>query len=401
MDFNYSPDEQAFRSDVRAWLAEALPDGWGQSVFEPEDEEERAQFRISWERKLFEGGWSGISWPQKYGGRGATLIEQGIFAEECARAQAPEGINVIGRNLAATTLMHHGTEEQRERYLPKILAAEEIWCQCFSEPNAGSDLAASRCRAEADGDDFVINGQKIWTSYAQYSHLGILLARTDQDAPKHKGLSFFVVDMNSPGISVRPLTQITGEQEFNETFFEDVRIPKENLVGDLNDGWRIAMTTLSYERGAEDALARQIRFKQELDLLIENLQDARQGGQKSIDDPAIRQRLAQSIVDLELMRMNCLREFSKAIKGEKPGPESSLMKLYWSHVAQEMFDMSIEVLGPEGLLMQGDRDAVARGRFPLSCMQSRAFTIYSGTSEIQRNIIAERVLGLPREGKRA
>ncbi len=396
MDFNYSEEEQRFRSEVRAWLVDALPKGWGKTIFEPEDEDERAHFRIDWERKLYEGGWSGISWPQKYGGRGATLVEQGIFAEELARAQAPEGINVIGRNLAATTLMHHGSEAQRERYLPKILAAEEIWCQGFSEPNAGSDLASSRCRADLDGDEFVINGQKIWTSFAQYSQWCILLARTDQNAPKHKGLSFFLVDMSTPGITIRPLTQISGEKEFNETFFENVRVPKENLVGELNDGWRIAMTTLSYERGAEDALARQIRFKQELDLLIETAGEVELGEGKAIDNPAIRQRLAQSIVDLELMRMNCLREFSKAIKGEKPGPESSMMKLYWSHVAQDMFDMSIEILGPEALLMQGDEDALARGRFPMSCLQSRAFTIYSGTSEIQRNIIAERVLGLPK-----
>jgi len=396
MDFNYSEEEQRFRSEVRAWLVDALPKGWGKTVFEPEDEDERAHFRIDWERKLYEGGWSGISWPQKYGGRGATLVEQGIFAEELARAQAPEGINVIGRNLAATTLMHHGSEAQRERYLPKILAAEEIWCQGFSEPNAGSDLASSRCRADLDGDEFVINGQKIWTSFAQYSQWCILLARTDQNAPKHKGLSFFLVDMSTPGITIRPLTQISGEKEFNETFFENVRVPKENLVGELNDGWRIAMTTLSYERGAEDALARQIRFKQELDLLIETAGEVELGEGKAIDNPAVRQRLAQSIVDLELMRMNCLREFSKAIKGEKPGPESSMMKLYWSHVAQDMFDMSIEILGPEALLMQGDEDALARGRFPMSCLQSRAFTIYSGTSEIQRNIIAERVLGLPK-----
>jgi len=396
MDFNDSKEEQAFRDEVRAWLASALPQGWGKTVFEPEDEDERAHFRIDWERKLFEGGWSGISWPTKYGGRGATLVEQGIFAEECARAQAPEGINVIGRNLTATTLIHHGNEAQRERYLPKILAAQEIWCQGFSEPSAGSDLASARCRAEPDGDHFVVNGQKIWTSFAQYSQWCILLARTDQHAPKHKGLSFFLVDMKSPGITIRPLTQISGEKEFNETFFEDVRVPKENLVGELNDGWRIAMTTLAYERGAEDALARQIRFKQELDLLIEKAQEVELGAWRAIDDPAIRQRLAQSIVDLELMRMNCLREFSKAIKGETPGPESSLMKLYWSHVAQDMADMAMEVLGPETLLMQEDPDTIARGRFPMAFMQSRAFTIYSGTSEIQRNIIAERVLGLPK-----
>lgn len=396
MDFAFSEEEQQFRDELRHWLSDNLPKGWGKTVFEPEDEDQRAQFRLDWERKLYAGGWSGIEWPVEYGGRGATLVEQAIFAEEMALASAPEGINVIGRNLTATTLLHHGTEAQRRRYLPKILAAEEVWCQGFSEPNAGSDLASIRCRADLSGDEFIINGQKVWTSYAQYSNWCILLVRTDSTLPKHQGISFILVDMKSPGISIRPLKQISGESEFNETFFDDVRVPKENLVGELNGGWQIAMTTLAYERGPEDALARQIRFKQELDCLLETLAAIPQGDAKRIDDPVVRQKVAKSIIELEIMRLNCLRRFSKALKGEPRGADASMMKLYWSHVAQEMYEMALDVLGPYSPLTKGDPLSPADGMFQLSYLHSRAFTIYSGSSEIMRNIIGERVLGLPR-----
>src|ERR1700680_1817335 len=208
MDFTYSDADTEFRSQLRQWRAGDLPEGWGKTMFEPDDEDENARFRIEWERKLFKGGWNGIAWPKKYGGRGATLIEQGILAEEMARARAPEGLNIIGRNLVGSTLLHHGTEAQRERFLPEILSGEEIWCQGFSEPNAGSDLASVRCQAVRDGDRFIVNGQKIWTSYAQYASWCILLARTDTSAPKHKGISFLLVDMRTPGITIRPLKQI-------------------------------------------------------------------------------------------------------------------------------------------------------------------------------------------------
>ena len=396
MDFNLSAEDLLFRDELRQWLADNLPAGWGVSVFEPEDEDENAMFRLDWERKLFRGGWNGIAWPKKYGGRGASLIEQAIFAEEMARAKAPEGLNIIGRNLVATTLLHHGTEEQRQRYLPKIIAGEEVWCQGFSEPNAGSDLASVRCKAELSGDHFVVNGQKIWTSFAQYAQWCILLARTDATLPKHQGISFLLVDMKTPGISIRPLRQISGESEFNETFFDDVEVPVENLVGELNGGWKIAMTTLAYERGPEDALGRQIRFKQELDKLIETTASLRRGGRSAIDDPALRQRLAKSVVELELMRLNILRSFSKALKGAPRGPDSSMNKLYWSHVTQDLYETALEALGPLSPLNGGDPLSPAEGKFQMSFLRSKAFTIYSGSSEIQRNIIAERVLGLPR-----
>ena len=396
MDFRFSPTEESFRGEVRDWLRENLPAGWGTTVQEPEDEAERFAFRLAWEHRLHAAGWSGVAWPRAYGGRGATLVEQAILQEELARANAPESVNIIGRNLTAPTLMEHGTEAQKRRFLPKILSSEEIWCQGFSEPNSGSDLASLRCRATLDGDHFVINGQKIWTSFAQYAQWCILLARTGASVPKHKGLSFILLDMRSPGITVRPLVQITGETEFNEVFFDDVRVPRENLVGELNEGWRIAMTTLTYERGPEEALPRQVRFRRDLDAILERAAAARPGGGRVADDPAIRQKLAASYIDLELMRLAGLRSISRLIKGEPVGPEASLNKLYWSHIYQRMTETALEVEGAGGALMPGDPDAPVNGAFPYKFLQSRAMTIYSGSSEIQRNIIAERVLGLPR-----
>ncbi len=396
MNFTYTSAELAFRDEIRHWLTVNLPAGWGETVFEPDDEDERARFRLEWEKKLFKGGWNGINWPKKYGGRGATLVEQAIFAEEMARASAPDGLNIIGRNLAGTTLLHHGTEAQCQRFLPKILSGEEVWCQGFSEPNAGSDLASVRCLARREGDHFVVNGQKVWTSFAQYAQWCILLARTDPVLPRHKGISFLLVDMKSPGISIRPLRQISGESEFNETFFSDVRVPAGNLVGELNGGWNIAMTTLAYERGPEDGLGRQIRFKHELDRLLGTLSTLPRGGGMAIDDPVVRDKLAQSVVDLEIMRLNCLRSFSHTIRGKPRGSEASMMKLHWSHVAQKLYETALESLGPEAPITRGDPRSAADGRYQLSFLHSRAFTIYSGTSEIQRNIIAERVLGLPK-----
>lgn len=396
MDFNYSPAENAFRSELRAWLASALPQGWGETVFEPEDEHERAMFRLDWERKLFAGGWSGINWPKEYGGRGATLIERGIFAEEMARASAPEGINIIGHNLAGTTILACGTEAQKKRFLPPIISSDEIWCQGFSEPNAGSDLASVRTRAELVGDKFIVNGQKIWTSYAQYAQWCFALVRTDPNVPKHKGLSFLLIDMSSPGITIRPLRQISGESEFNETFFDNVEVPAENIVGNINEGWKIAMTTLAYERGPEDALGRQVRFKQELDKLLVTLCQTMQGDRAAIDNPAIRQRLARAITEMEVIRLNALRSFSVFLDGGDRGADASMTKLYWSHAAQNMYEVAMDALGPAAPIAGFDPAGSAHGRFQLSWLQSKAFTIYSGSSEIQRNIIGERVLGLPR-----
>jgi alkylation response protein AidB-like acyl-CoA dehydrogenase len=396
MDFSYSAEQKEFRDELRRWLKSNLPQGWGKTVFEPDDEDERAHFRLEWERKLYRGGWNCITWPVKYGGRNAGLIERAIFAEEMALAGAPEGLNIIGRNLAGTTLIHHGSEAQRARFLPKIVSGEEVWCQGFSEPNAGSDLASVRCQAVREGENFIVNGQKIWTSFAQYAQWCFLLARTDSLAPKHKGISFLLVDMSTPGVSIRPLRQLSGESEFNETFFDNVKVPAANLVGELNGGWNIAMTTLAFERGPEDALGRQIRFKQELDRLLATASGLRRGGHAVIEDPVIRDKLAKSVVEVEIMRLNTLRAFSKALRGKPNGPEASMVKLYWSHSAQNLYETALETLGPLAPICAGDPLSPAQGRYQLSFLHSRAFTIYSGSSEIQRNIIAERVLGLPR-----
>lgn len=396
MDFNYSPQEEEFRASLRSWLADALPKGWGETVFEPEDEDDRAHFRIEWERTLYRGGWSCIHWPKEFGGRDASQVEQAIYAEELARARVPEGVNIIGRNLAGSTLLEHGTSEQKQRFLPKIISCEEVWCQGFSEPGAGSDLASVRTRAELDGDHFVVNGQKVWTSYAQYSDWCFALVRTDPDVRKHAGLTFLLIDMKSPGVSTRPLKQISGENEFNETFFDNVRVPVANVVGEVNGGWKIAMTTLAHERGPEDALGRQIRFKQELDQLVATLAVLQRDGKPLIEDPVIRQGLGQSVIELELMRLTALRQLSRYEKGYERGAEASANKLYWSHAAQDMFERAIDALGPLAALSGKDPLAVAGGRFQLSYLQSRAFSIYSGSSEIQRNIIGERILGLPK-----
>ena len=396
MDFRDTPAEAALREDVRHWLRDNLPAGWGTTVREPEDEAARFAFRFDWEKRLYRGGWSGIAWPREYGGRDATPIEQAIFLEEMARADAPEGVNIIGRNLTWPTLMAHGTEAQKLRYLPAILRGEEMWCQGFSEPNSGSDLASARCRATRDGDAYVVNGQKIWTSFAQYAHWCILLARTDPSAVKHRGLSFLLVDMRTPGITIRPLVQITGETDFSEVFFDDVRVPADNLVGELNQGWRIAMTTLQFERGPEEALPRQVRFRRDLDRLFQIAATTQRGGRPVSSDPVLRQKLAACYIDLELMRLNGLRGLTRVAKGKDLGPESSFAKLYWSHMYQRLTEVALEVIGAESALAASDPDAVAEGFFSHRFLQSRAMTIYSGTSEIQRNIIAERVLGLPK-----
>jgi alkylation response protein AidB-like acyl-CoA dehydrogenase len=396
VDLACSPAETSFRSNLRSWLAGALPTGWGKTVFEPDDEAERVAFRIWWEKKLFQGGWACINWPKQFGGRDASQVEQAIYAEELAHARAPEGINIIGRNLAATTLLHFGTEAQKNRYLPKIISCEEIWCQGFSEPGAGSDLAAVRTQAVREGDHFVVNGQKVWTSYAQYADWCFALVRTHPGVKKHAGLTFLLIDMKSPGVTTRPLRQISGEEEFNETFFDNVRVPAENAVGEINGGWKIAMTTLAYERGPEDALGRQIRFRQELDQLLETLSTMTRDGKRIVDNPYLHQQLAQSVIEIEIMRLTALRALSQYKNGMARGAEASANKLYWSHAAQRLFGTALDALGPLAALAGKDPLAAAAGRFQLSYLQSRAFSIYSGSSEIQRNIIGEKLLGLPK-----
>ena len=389
MDLKFSPEDEAYRLRLRTWLAENTP-----TVASPYDQDAAFEYRRAWQRKLYEGGWVGIHWPKEYGGQGATLIQQAIYAQETTRARAPQPANGLGISIVGPTLIDHGTEEQKKRYIPKILNADEIWCQGFSEPNSGSDLASLQTKAVLDGDEFVVNGQKIWTSLGQYADWCILLVRTDSDAPKHKGITFLLVDMHTPGITVRPLQQITGHAEFNETFFDNVRVPRENVVGEVNEGWRTAMTTLTYERGIS-TLSTQVRMQQNLQAMIEYARTTRRNGHALSHDPLLRQKLAQAHIRIEVMLLNLYRGITTQLRGQPPGPESSLAKLYWSELDKWMQEVGMELQGPYAQLMHDSKYAIA-GDWQYNFLRSRAGTIYSGTSEIQKNIIGERVLGLPK-----
>jgi alkylation response protein AidB-like acyl-CoA dehydrogenase len=377
MDFSYTPAEQAFRAELRAWLAANVP-----RAPLPETLEAEAAYLTAWQRCLFDAGWAAVHWPREYGGRGATLTETAIFHEEMARARAPQLMNRVGINNVGPTLIAHGTEAQRRRYLAKILSGEEIWCQLYSEPNAGSDLAAVRTRAERHGDHFVVDGQKVWTSYAQFAAFGILLARTDPAAPAHRGISCLLVDMRSPGITIRPLRQLTGSAEFSETFFDHVVVPRENLIGPENEGWKVATTTLAHERGTAFSFKEQVLHRIYADELGELL---RARGRAA--DPSLRQRYAARVIDVEIMRLHNCRTMTRLARGELPGAESSIVKLFWADLTQELTALALEALGA---------DAQLGGRWQQRMLWSRCASIAGGTNEIQRNIIAQRVLGLPR-----
>ncbi len=395
MDFNFTPEEEAFRGKVRAFLEANLPKGWGSADFEMPEEMAGKGFYIDWHRKLHANGLVGMSWPREYGGQGATPVQQAILNEELARSRAPAPLGGIGLALAGPTIIVHGNEAQKKRYLHKILSGDEIWCQLFSEPNAGSDLASLRTRAELKGDEFIVNGQKIWTSGARSAHFGILLARSDPNAPKHKGISYLIVDMKSPGITVKPLRQITGESHFNEVFMDDLRVPRENLIGKLNDGWHVANTTLANERGT-GALALLVRFGTQFQEVVDVAHSARRNGRAAVEDPIVRQRLAEFFIDLQRLKYNVYRGFSAIVKGGSPGPEGSVQKLLWSELSQRMQEFAVELQGPGAQLAFKEPHAMVGGYHQRMFLRSRADTIYAGTSEIQRNIIAQRVLGLPR-----
>ena len=392
MELSYSPQEERFRAELRAWLAHN-PAGP-----EPERIDEWVAYGKAWQRRLYEAGWCGVAWPKEYGGRGATLIEQIIFQEEMARAKTPLLINLAGLTMGGPVLIAHGTDAQKRRHLKTILAAEEIWCQGFSEPNAGSDLAALKTRAVLDGDDFVVNGQKVWTSFARYADWCMLLVRTDPDAPKHKGITFLLVDMHSPGITVRPLKQISGEEDFNEVFFEDVRVPRENVVGHVNGGWDIAITTLMHER-ATLTFSRQLQSRVALTDMIQFARRWQHNGRAATQDPLIRQQLAQAVIESDVIKYTAYRSLTKTLRGGVPGPEGSVEKLFWSEMYQRMLETALSMEGPYAQLLKGSAHVPDGGQWPHLMLYSRGRTIAAGSSEIQRNIIAERVLGLPRGGK--
>jgi alkylation response protein AidB-like acyl-CoA dehydrogenase len=377
MDLTYSEAETAFREELRAWLRDNAP---GE---EPRGDEDTVYaWRRDWQRKLADGGWAGVHWPKEYGGRGATMTQSAIFFEELGRARAPLPANVLGLLLGGPTLMVWGTDEQKDRYLHPILTAEEIWCQGFSEPDAGSDLAALKTRAVKEGDEWVVTGQKVWTSGAQYSKWCMLVARTDAEAPKHKGLTYFLMDMEQPGVQVVPLRQITGEPEFNELFIEGARIPEENVVGGVGNGWMVALTTLMNERSGL-AFFLQVRLRQLLDELID---EATERG--LMDDPVIADQLGELHMRAEVLRLTAYRGLTAIEKYGQPGPEGSLTKWMWSEANQQLTQLAVDVLGPEAL--------TAGTPWAYELMRARGNTIEGGTTEILKNIVAERVLGLPR-----
>ncbi len=389
MDLRYTPEEERFRAELRAWLA-ANPPGP-----EPETLEEWVAYGKRWQRRLYEAGWCGIAWPVEYGGRGASLIEQIVFQEEMARAKAPMLINLAGLTMGGPVLMAHGTEAQKRRHLQAILRADEIWCQGFSEPNAGSDLAALATRAVRDGAHFVVTGQKVWTSFARYADWCMLLARTDPAAPKHRGITFLLVDMHAPGVTVRPLRQITGDEDFNELFFDEVRVPVANVVGAIDGGWDIAITCLMHERQTL-TFSRQLQSRVALDEMIALARRHERNGRPVRGDPVLRQRLAAAVIDSTAMQYTAYRNLTRALRGGVPGPEGSIEKLFWSEMYQRQLETALAIVGPHGLVMRGSRHALADGQWPYLYLYARGRTIAAGTSEVQRNIIAERVLGLPR-----
>jgi alkylation response protein AidB-like acyl-CoA dehydrogenase len=389
MNLNLTPDQQNFRDELRAWLQASVPPPFAGNTSE-EEKGEYFQYLRDWQRKASDAGWAAISWPKEYGGRGAKLIEMAILQEEWARAEAPPLINALGLYLIGPTIIAAGTPEQKARFLLKIVSAEEIWCQGFSEPNAGSDVASLATKAVLDGDHFIVNGQKIWTSLAHAADWCLLLVRTDPDVPKHKGITALLVDMHSPGVVVRPLKQMTGDASFNEVFFDNVRVPVANVLGEINKGWQTAITTLMNER-ANLGTGTYIQFKRNLDELIERVRQTKRGGKPTSQNPIYRQKLAQAYVELEIFRLTNMRSLTRISQTGAPGPEGSILKLQWSEFNQRFQQAAMEALGPHAQLWGFDD-----GRWVFNYLRTRANTIEAGTSEILRNIVAERVLGLPK-----
>ena len=390
MDLTLSPSEEEFRDGVRTWLRDNHPG--------PEPEaglDEVMDFRRDWQKKLHEAGWAGISWPKEYGGRGATMIEQAIFAAEASRQEAPSPANVLGLAMGGPVVIAHGSEEQKARYLEQILTGEEIWCQGFSEPESGSDLASLKTRAVKDGDEWVVTGQKVWTTFAQYAKWCMLVARTDSDAPKHQGLTYFLMDMKQEGVQTRPLVQITGEGEFNEVFFEEARVPEANVVGGVGNGWAVAITTLMNER-AGLAFGAISQIQNSLGRLSKLAQEMRTNGGSAAEDSYFRQRIAQLHIEVETMRLNAYRGLTKTMQSGIPGPEGSLGKWQWADINQDLTELALEIEGAYSPLMRGSEYAVSGGSWQYGFLRSRANSIEGGTTDILKNIIAERVLGLPR-----
>ena len=402
MDPTYSPEAEAYRATISDFLDANLPEGWKGLGSLPAGE--AWAFVDRWRKTLHENGLLAASWPSAYGGGGLSALEQVVMAEEFYRAGVPTGTgnDTFGIQMVGNTLLQWGTEEQKSHFLPRILSGEDVWCQGYSEPGAGSDLSNVGCRAELDGDEWVLNGQKVWTSAGHLANWIFVLARTDPDVPKHKGISFLLVPMDQPGVEVRPIKMMTGDSEFNEVFLTDARCPRDNVVGGVGNGWPVAMTLLGYERG-EAAATFPIMFRSELDRLLVLADERGRAG-----DPLIRQRLAAAYIRVEIMRFLGMRTLTKYLAGGQPGPDSSIFKLYWSEHHKVVSELAVDILGAEAM--------IPTGRWPMTSFQAdqpgapndsaswvgtfmvaRAGTIYAGTSQVQRNIIGEMVLGLPKE----
>ncbi len=383
MDFTFSDAERAFADEARAWLETNLPAAWRRDhCWTRADDPAWTTIAREWQRRLFDGGWAAISWPREHGGRGATVVERWLFDQELDRAGAPRPAAASYVDLIGPAILHHGTAAQRYRYLRKLVSGDELWCQGFSEPGAGSDLAALRTRADRAGDVFVVRGQKVWTSHADLADWCFLLCRTEPEAPRHKGISLLLVDMRSAGIGVRPLQQMTGDAEFSEVFFDDVRVPAANLVGAPGAGWSIAMGILAHERGPVWTFTFQRKIRRSLERLVRLVRDRGLGS-----DPLVRQRLAQAHVEVELLRLVGYRSLTRMLRTGEPGVESSIEKVLGSETDQRLLDTAVAVLGPHGALPND---------FERAWLYARSETIMGGTSEIQRNVIAQRLLGLPR-----
>ena len=397
MDFTLTPEQQSFRDEVRDWLKRNLPRSWVERLHGGSDipRPDAYEFLRQWQGKLNEAGFMGLTWPKESGGRGLTFMEEMILQQEMALAKAPPVLNILAVGMAGPTIIAYGTEEQKKRYPPKMLSCEEIWCQGYSEPNAGSDLAAVQTRAVKEGEYYVVNGQKVWTSLAHMADWMMLLARTDPDAPKHKGITYFLLDMKSPGVTVKPLKQITGDAEFNEVYFDNVRVHESQILGGVNNGWGVGLTTLMYERLAL-GFGIQVRLRIALDALVELARHTVKNGVPVTQDPVMRQKLAQMWIDTEVFKYTGARAITKLLKGELPGPEASTGKMMWVEGHQRLQELAMEIEGPFSQLTQGSPWAVAGGLWQHTFLRSRANSIEGGTTEIQRNIIGERVLGLPK-----
>ena len=389
MDLRFTPEQENFRTDLTRWIDSNLERTWTEEVKDANhDANSLVEVRRRWQSKLNDAGYLGMQWPTEWGGRGASEVEGAILMQELSRSDAPQIPNFLGVSLLGPALIHHGTEEQRKRFIPKMLSGEEIWCQGFSEPGSGSDLASLRTRAEPDGDDYRITGQKVWTTFGPWADWIFVLARTNMD-DRYGGITFFLMPIDQDGVEMRPIRQITGESEFGEVFFDGGLAKREHIVGKIGEGWRIAMTVLGYERGAST-----LAYPAENDRYLEGLVAALRE-KESLGDPAVRETLGRLVLENEVMRSNGLRTLAEMAAGNAPGPESSIEKIFWSEYAQRLTDAALELIGPEAQLCATATRARPEVDWAYQYLWSRAGTIYSGSSEIQRNIIAKRVLQMP------